>query len=470
MQKEDINALTTTITSIALAGMVGIMLGGITKVAVGKKPAQRLPQTRMITVQCPICDKVIPIPGYNAVTRSDALLKHIEQEHTSKVGLHPQALYIEGGETVSPEYIDLIGLINEPLPAYSLMTDLLPAVEVAPGEKKIDAVMRELKAGVEGIVDSDQFRLFLETMAKFHDYSIGNQMLIMLQKPGATRVAGFNTWKDMGRWVKSGEKGIAILAPIFSPRATCPTCATRIPKGSRFCPKCGESVDIEVEVSPRSFRVVHVFDVAQTEGDALPEIEVPALAGEVNEELFAGLLELMKKQGVTVNFSSRSEMDPEIKGYYSHGENLIWVRPEEPKAQQLKTLTHEVAHYFSEDIFRIPRADAETIAESAAYVVGAHYGFDSGVRSFPYVAIWAKDKKVLEKNLASIRQVSTTILDKMANGKYLPYPIPADDLKRIADKYGWWAARLAEAVCPHNDIACVEREANRLVKALMARH
>jgi len=89
------------------------------------------------------------------------------------------------------------------------------------------------------------------------------------------------------------------------------------------------------------------------------------------------------------------------------------VRPEEPRAQQLKTLVHEIAHYYSEGVFRIPRQDAETIAESAAYVVGAHYGFDTGVRSFPYVALWAQDKKVLDQNLSSIRDVATRILNDL---------------------------------------------------------
>lgn len=78
-----------------------------------------------------------------------------------------------------------------------------------------------------------------------------------------------------------------------------------------------------------------------------------------------------------------------------------------------KTLAHEIAHYYSEGVFRIPRQDAETIAESAAFVVGAHYGFDSGVRSFPYVALWARDKKVLQANLGAIRKVSTTILEEL---------------------------------------------------------
>ncbi|MFH0769299.1 MAG: DUF192 domain-containing protein, partial [Chloroflexota bacterium] len=130
-----------------------------------------------------------------------------------------------------------------------------------------------------------------------------------------------------------------------------------------------------------------------------------------NEELFTDLLIHMKQRGITVGFESKLHMDPGVKGFYGHAG--IWVRPEESRAQQLKTLLHEVAHYYSEGVFRIPRQDAETIAESAAFVVGTHFGFDTGIRSFPYVALWAKDKKVLESNLGAIRRVSTTIIEAL---------------------------------------------------------
>lgn len=152
-------------------------------------------------------------------------------------------------------------------------------------------------------------------------------------------------------------------------------------------------------------------DIDQTEGKPLPEFEVPTLTGEANEELFARLLALMKSRSVLVSFEPRPDLSPEIKGQY--GPIGIWVRPEESRAQQLKTLLHEVVHYYSEGVFRIPRRDAETIAESAAFVVGAHFGFDTGVRSFPYVALWAQDKKVLEQNLTAIRRVATTIIEAL---------------------------------------------------------
>jgi len=338
----------------------------------------------------------------------------------------PQAILIEDGERVPPQYRGLTGWISEPLPRYSLMTEpqLLPAVEAEVKERKIDAVLKQLKDGVETIQQSERFRLFLVTMSRFHDYSIGNQILIMIQRPDATRVAGFNTWKDLGRWVKRGEKGIAILAPVMPPK----------PKPEEKAPEKEE--EIEIEPQPIYFKVVYVFDIAQTEGKPLPEFEVPVLTGEVNEELSARLLALMKSRSVSVSFEPRPELPPDIKGQYL-APNRIWVRPEEPRAQQLKTLLHEVAHYYSESVFHISRRDAETIAESAAFVVGAHHGFDTGVRSFPYVALWAQDKKVLEQNLGAIRRVSVTVLESLEK-------LPAVEFTPMIIRCAWCGKYMGE--------------------------
>ncbi|MFC1930680.1 ArdC-like ssDNA-binding domain-containing protein [Chloroflexota bacterium] len=298
-------------------------------------------------------------------------------------------------EIVRPQHYDVLSWVGAPLPDYSF------AIEPEVKERKIDEVLKRLKEGVNDIQESDNFKQFLLTMSKFHDYSIGNLILIMVQRPEASRVAGFKTWKDLGRWVKKGEKGIAILAPCMPP------------KGQKTEPK--EDEEEEINVSPIYFKVVHVFDVSQTDGELLPEFDVPSLTGEANEELFERIMVVTKGQGLDVNFDSRPHQDPAIKGMYS-GMN-IWVRPEESRAQQLKTLLHEVAHYYSENVFRIPRRDAETIAESVAFTVGAHFGFDSGTRSFSYVALWAEDKKVLEANLAAIRKVSTKMFDALESIK-----------------------------------------------------
>jgi len=300
-------------------------------------------------------------------------------------------------EIVRPRHYDVLSWVGAPLPDYSF------AIETEVKERKIDEVLKRLKEGVSDIQESDNFKKFLLTMSKFHDYSIGNLILIMVQKPEATRVAGFKTWKDLGRWVKKGEKGIAILAPCMPP------------KGQKPEPKENNDEEEEIEVSPIYFKVVHVFDVSQTDGEPLPEFDVPSLTGEANEDLFEKTMALTRVQGLDVSFESRPYQDPAIKGTYSG--KSIWVRPEETRAQQLKTLLHEVAHYYSENVFRIPRRDAETIAESVAFTVGARFGFDSGTRSFSYVALWAEDKKVLEANLAAIRKVSTKLFDTLESIK-----------------------------------------------------
>ncbi len=302
-------------------------------------------------------------------------------------------------ERVSPGDYKLLSWVGAPVPDYSF------AVEPETKERKIDEVLKRLKEGVDGIQESDNFRKFLLTMAKFHDYSIGNLILIMLQKPNATRVAGFGTWRDLGRWVKKGEKGIAILAPCMPPKGAKAT----PPEESEA--EEGETKEERErgDIRPLYFKVVHVFDVSQTEGKPLPEFEVPALTGEANEGLFTEVMHLVKTEGVEVSFEPRPDQDLDIKGMY-YGKT-IWVKPEESRAQQLKTLLHEVAHYYSEGVFQIPRRDAETIAESVAFTIGAHFGFDTGTRSFPYVALWSEDKKVLEANLAAIRKVSAKIID-----------------------------------------------------------
>ena len=425
-------------------GMSIIFMGfiaGITKSLVtdGLEPEKKyLPSTKkpVVTVSCPICNKVIEVPEYNAVTRSDALKRHMEKEHTSKVGLHPKTLMIEGGELIPWRDRHLVDPL--PLPESALSVEYLPAIQVEPGETKTDALLRKLKDGVQRIQSSDEFRNYLVAMSRFHDYSWNNQLLIMLQKPDATHVAGFNAWKDLGRWVKKGETGIAIFAPIFSAREVMWVRRTdgatwriqRLDKewgiyregrlvdrsrtrreAERWLREWGATEEKVGDVEPR-FIVVYVYDLFQTEGEPLPEFEVPVLSGEVKEELFAMLKRLMKQRGVAVSFESRPYLNPGIKGQFT-APDQIWVRPEEPPAQQLKTLLHEVSHYYSAGVFRIPRADAETIAESAAFVVGAHFGFDTGTRSFPYVALWAREEKVLEHNLNTIRNISTALIEDM---------------------------------------------------------
>lgn len=303
-------------------------------------------------------------------------------------------------ELIYPRDYELLSWFDRPLPDYSF------AIEPEVKERRIDEVLRKLKEGVEDIQGSQSFREFLLTMSKFHDYSIGNLILIAIQRKDATQVAGFTTWKEMSRWVKKGEHGIAILAPCFPPKEK-KTDPTDIEKSSE---EVEEEQKIEA-IRPIAFKVVYVFDVSQTEGKELPKVEVPSLTGEANEDLFASVMDLAKSQGLDIGFELRPQQDPAIKGMY-FGKS-IWVKPDESRAQQLKTLLHEVAHYYTEGVFHISRRDAETIAESVAFTVGARFGFDTGTRSFPYVALWSQDKKVLEQNLASIRKIATLMIEAL---------------------------------------------------------
>jgi len=346
-------------------------------------------------------------------------------------------------QLISPKYYDILTWLNVPVPDYSF------AIEPEVKERKIDEVLEKLKDGVSRIHESAVFREFLLTMAKFHEYSIGNQILIMLQRKDATRVAGIKTWNELGRYVKRGEKGIAILAPCLPPKAEerwvrgrAEWVIRKVPpeerefgifsvrnedgvlvmppvlvetfrtkwEAERRLREWGAEKAEEITI-PTYFKVVYVFDVAQTEGKPLPEIAVPVLSGAFSKELYDKLMALASKQSLTVSFEPRLELGPEIKGTLLG--KTIWVKPDEPEGQRLKTLAHEEAHYFTEAVYFIPRAEAEVIAESVAFVVGAHFGFDSGIRSFPYVALWAKEKKVLEQNLASIRRISGRMIEEL---------------------------------------------------------
>jgi uncharacterized membrane protein (UPF0127 family) len=149
------------------------------------------------------------ILGTIAVSAVKDIMQNISVNKTDDIPELPEKSQCE---IVTPEYYSLLSRVGAPVPDYSF------SIEPETRERRIDQVLQRLKEGVVSIQESSQFRSFLLTMSKFHDYSIGNLILIMLQRPDATQVAGFSTWKDLGRWVKKGEKGIAILAPCFPPK------------------------------------------------------------------------------------------------------------------------------------------------------------------------------------------------------------------------------------------------------------
>jgi antirestriction protein ArdC len=268
-------------------------------------------------------------------------------------------------------------------------------------------LVTQLDTAVREIQESDLFHRYLAAQARFHHYSWGNVFLIMAQRPDATRVASYRTWQALDRQVRRGETGIRIVVPLRH-RAT--------PSSS------DKSDGDDVLPVPLPRRVLYfgtgtVFDVSQTDGPPLPEVTVPLLDGPDGPGLGTRLERVAQQERLTI------ERVPQIKGSRAVGTYIpsarrIIVRELEP-AQMTKTLAHELAHHFAEADRSSP--EEETVAESVAYVVCAHYGLDTGVRSFPYVATWAEQPSVLKAAMTRIQTVSTKMI-QLINGQEPPSP------------------------------------------------
>jgi antirestriction protein ArdC len=256
-------------------------------------------------------------------------------------------------------------------------------------------ILTRLEQAVGDIHDSETFRRYLEVQARFHHYSFGNVALILWQRPDSTHVAGYNTWLKLHRYVRRGEKAIRIIVPMRRKRDE-------------------EDPD---EKSRIFFGTGNVFDISQTEGEELPDIEVPELHGDFHEgkELFKSLRAFANRSGVRVRIATR-ELGEGVMGYYDPGNKEIGLRPAEP-LQLVKTLAHEVAHHElaqhfpDDDRTAATRDEKESIAESVAYVVCSHFGLDTGVRSFPYIALWSQDKQVLKNVLTTVQKISAAMID-----------------------------------------------------------
>lgn len=247
---------------------------------------------------------------------------------------------------------------------------------------------QELERGFVAVRDSERFKHYLSTIARFHDYSMCNCLLIWAQRPDATRVAGFQTWRGMGRYVKRGEKGIRIMAPMPWRRV--------------------EDVDGEEEVTAEgcSFKAVSVFDLSQTDGEGLPTI-ADDLAGD-DAGLFDRLAVLATTEGLSIDRTPGRGNGS--NGFYARDRKLIWLRPDTAPVMAAKTLAHELSHHYAGHVEGQCRGEMETVAEGAAYVVLGHFNIDAGSYTFDYLASWTDDK-VFKAKLAEIHGAATTIID-----------------------------------------------------------
>ena len=283
-------------------------------------------------------------------------------------------------------------------------------------KQKVKEITDKLEAGLKELFESEKYKSYLSTMSKFHNYSFNNTLLIAMQKPEATLVAGYQAWqKNFERHVNKGEKAIRILAPapykIKEERDKLDPVT-----GEMMFDENGMPQNEETEVTIPAFRAVSVFDVSQTDGKPIPELEVNELLSTVEgyEDFVQALMNISP---VPIAFE---DIPGDSKGYFSTAEKRIAVQENMSESQTLKTMVHEVAHSMlhdkevnqSMDIPVKDRNTKEVEAESVAFTVCQHFGIDTSDYSFGYIAGWSsgRNMKELKSSLDTIRKTASELI------------------------------------------------------------
>ena len=300
--------------------------------------------------------------------------------------------------------------------------EVQPIVLTSENQKdRLKEITDRLEQGILEVFESERYKEYLRVMSKFHHYSFNNTMLIALQKPDASLIAGFNAWKNThGRTVKKGEKGIRIIAPApfkvkqemekLDPKTNMPLVGAD-----------GNAIIEEKEITIPAYKVVPVFDVSQTEGKELPSIGVDELTGDVSqyEDFFTAL---KKASPVPI---ALEHIEGSAHGYYHLAEKRIAIDDNMSELQTLKTAIHEIAHAKLHDIdLNAPKEEKENRpnqrtreveAESIAYTVCQHCGLDTSDYSFGYVAGWSSGKELseLKGSLETIRLAASELIDSI---------------------------------------------------------
>lgn len=285
-------------------------------------------------------------------------------------------------------------------------------------KQKVQEITDKLEEGLKELFESEKYKTYLSTMSKFHNYSFNNTLLIAMQKPEATLVAGYKAWqKNFERHVNKGEKAIRILAPapykIKEERDKLDPVT-----GEMMFDENGMPQKEQVEVMIPAFRAVSVFDVSQTDGKPIPELEAQELLSTV--EGYEDFVQaLMNVAPVPIGFE---DIPGDSKGYFHTEEKRIAVQENMSESQTLKTMVHEVAHSMlhnkeinRDDLMEAPAKDRNTKeveAESVAYTVCQHFGIDTSDYSFGYIAGWSsgKDMKELKSSLDTIRKTASELI------------------------------------------------------------
>ena len=274
----------------------------------------------------------------------------------------------------------------------------------AAAQARAQAALDRIGDGVRSVWESEAWERWLDTLAKFHDYSLNNTMLIAMQMPEATRVASYRSWKcDFGRHVRRGERGIEVLVPM-------------VVKSRLGDPEEAQRDDAEEATERRrlvGFKVGHVFDVSQTEGEPLPTIAEHVTGNVERYDEVMGAICAVSAYPVSIV----DGLPPETNGLFSRM-GYIAIRSGMPQGQTVKTALHELAHsvLHDGDAEQMPdRSMREVQAESVAYAVSAALGLDTSGYSFGYVASWAigKTDEEMRQCMQVVRDATKDIIDKM---------------------------------------------------------
>ena len=276
-------------------------------------------------------------------------------------------------------------------------------------KERLKEITDSIEQGIKEVFESDKYRNYLETMSRFHSYSVNNTMLIYMQKPDATLVAGFNKWRDkFGRNVKKGEHGIKIIAPTPFKKKVEEQKLDPDTKAPLF-DKDGKPIMEEKTVQIPMFKPVSVFDVSQTEGKELPELAATLYGKVENYEMMKEAIQ--KAAPVPIIYA---EIDPKFDGFFSHKAQSITIREGMSEPQTICAMIHETAHsilHNTDDKEKDTQTE-EVEAESIAYSVCKYFGIDTSKNSFGYLAAWSKDKEVkeLRESLETISSTSSQLI------------------------------------------------------------
>ena len=274
--------------------------------------------------------------------------------------------------------------------------------------EKIKEALDRIETGLATINTDEDWLKFLQFQSLFYHYSFGNTMLIYMQNSQASYVMGYKAWNKLGRYVKKGEKGIAILAPCFKKVTT-----FKEPEDKAvYNDEAGEKEEKRII---GGFRIAYVFDLSQTEGsdEQLPVL-VKGLAGngeqekEIYEKIRAYISTKQPIEEVTGTAS---------KGSYSIETGIIRVRSDMDYVQKIKTIIHEYAHCIDFSLHpdkEISRNKRELVAESVAFVVSLRLGIDTSSYSIGYLKTWLKDRGELKEIANSVQEIASAIINELA--------------------------------------------------------